>query len=68
MKNAAKNEDKEIWRETVGDVYSSSIHVTKFGGIGINCGGNVIVMSIRDWHEAASNHQKIKEIMKGRTP
>lgn len=46
------NTDKEIWRETPGDYYSDSIHVTRFNGIGINCGGRVIVAPIRKWHEA----------------
>jgi hypothetical protein len=45
------NTDKEIWREKSGDYYADSIHVTEGGGIGINCGGHVIVAPVRKWHE-----------------
>lgn len=44
-----KNTDKEIWRQKEGDFYSSSIHVTETGGISIDVGGHVIVMSIDEW-------------------
>ena len=47
------NTDKELWREREGDYYADSIHVTEGGGIGMNCGGCVIVQPIRKWHEAA---------------
>jgi len=46
--------DREIWREKPGDYYSDSIHVTESGGIGINCGGHVIVAPVRMWHEAGN--------------
>jgi len=46
----AANTDREIWREREGDYYADSIHVTDSGGIGINCGGHVIVAPIRKWH------------------
>ena len=46
-----KNTDKEIWRKLPGDFYSDSIHVTGNNGIGINCGGHVIVAPIRKWHD-----------------
>lgn len=45
-----ENTDKEIWRKKAGDYYSPSIHVTQGGGIGINCGGHVIVMPVEKWH------------------
>jgi len=45
-----KNTDKEIWRKIPGDYYSDSIHVTEGNGIGINCGGFVIVAQIETWH------------------
>ena len=48
-----ENTDRELWREREGDYYSDSIHVTKDGGIGINCGGSVFVKSLRGWHELA---------------
>lgn len=47
-----QNTDTEIWRERRGDYYADSIHVTEGGGIGINCGGHVIVAPVRRWHEA----------------
>jgi hypothetical protein len=46
---AHANTDREIWRES-RDYAADSIHVTKACGIGINCGGRVIVMPIRAWH------------------
>jgi hypothetical protein len=46
------NTDKELWREKAGDYYSDSLHVTLGDGIGINCGGHVIVAPVRSWHKA----------------
>lgn len=46
----SENTDKEIWRKKEGDYYSASIHVTKAGGVGIDVGGHVIVMSVEKWH------------------
>jgi hypothetical protein len=53
---ACENTDREIWREREGDAYADSIHVTKNGGIGINCGGYVIVMTPRNWHRVAKEY------------
>ena len=50
---AAENTDRELWRETPGDYYSPSIHVTAQGAIGIDCGGTVYVKPVRVWHELA---------------
>jgi len=50
---AAVNTDRELWRERDGDFYSPSIHVTVEGGIGIDVGGTVIVLSVYDWHRLA---------------
>ena len=48
------NTDREIWRSPDnGGFYADSIHVTQGGGIGINCGGHVIVKPLRDWHALA---------------
>jgi len=49
-----ENTDKEIWREKPGDYYSPSIHVTAFGGIGMNVGGHVVVAPIKTWHNCAN--------------
>lgn len=52
---SCQNTDRELWREREGDFYADSIHVTQDGHIGINCGGHVIVMPLRKWHEAAQS-------------
>jgi hypothetical protein len=51
---AYQNTDRELWRETDGDFYANSIHVTDQGGIGINVGGFVIVMPLAEWHKLAA--------------
>jgi len=48
-----QNTDKELFREVNGDYYSPSLHVTIGGLIGINVGGSVHVMSLREWHKLA---------------
>lgn len=50
----AQNTDREIWRETLGDFYSNSIHVTQGGGIGIDVGGTVIVRRAEEWRRLAN--------------
>lgn len=47
---ACLNTDRELWRES-DSYYAPSIHVTDGGGIGINVGGHVIVMTVRAWHQ-----------------
>ena len=44
------NTDRELWREREGDYYADSVHITERGGLGIDCGGNVIVKPLRAWH------------------
>lgn len=51
---ARLNTDRELWREREGDYYADSIHLTESGGIGINCGGYVIVMPLQEWHKLAA--------------
>lgn len=57
--NERLNTDRELWREQSeadGDpdnYYAPSIHVTASGGIGINVGGSVIVLPLREWHKLA---------------
>jgi hypothetical protein len=46
------NTDRELWRERDAD----SIHVTARGTIGINVGGEVIEMSLKDWHAAGEEY------------
>lgn len=58
MSEAVENTDREIWRgpdEGNGDYYADSLHVTKDGALGINCGGSVYVKTIREWHRLAVN-------------
>lgn len=52
MHQTAKNTDREIWREVPGDFYSSSIHVTEHGSIGINYKGSVTQMKVETWFKA----------------
>jgi hypothetical protein len=59
---AAVNTDRELWRgpdEGNGDFYADSIHVTEGGGIGMNVGGLVIVMPIREWHALAARKSPV---------
>jgi hypothetical protein len=51
--DAKMNTDRELWREREGDYYADSIHVTAQGDIGINCGGTVVVLPLREWHRVA---------------
>lgn len=54
MTDTKTSTDRELWREREGDYYADSIHVTKSGGIGINCGGTVHVRTLREWHSLAN--------------
>lgn len=47
------NTDRELFREVKDDYYSPSLRVTENGMIGIDVGGFVRVMSLRDWHRMA---------------
>lgn len=51
--HCVENTDIELWREKEGDYYADSIHVTENGKIGMNVGGHVIVMPIKEWHKVA---------------
>lgn len=52
-RGAVTNTDRELWRERPDDYYADSIHVTATGAIGINCGGTVLVLPLREWHRRA---------------
>lgn len=64
MEGAKKNTDRELWREgdRVDDHYANSIHVTEGGGIGIDCGGHVIVKPLSAWHALAAR-ERPKKVM-----
>lgn len=51
--SAARNTDRHLWPMTSDREDADSIHVTADGGIGINVGGHVIVMTLRKWFCAA---------------
>ena len=72
----AKNTDIEIWRgeswaagSDPDRYYADSIFVTADGkGIGLNCGGHVIVKPIREWFalaERPSNHSSVQRAVTG---
>ena len=67
---AAVNTDKEIWRETPGDYYSPSIHVTEKSrftkkiGIGINVGGHVYVKPVEEWHRLAERDKATTDLIR----
>ncbi len=54
-----QNTDRELWREDVEDRHADTLFVTEGGGIGMNCGGMVIVMPIRTWHALAYQHANL---------
>jgi hypothetical protein len=54
------NTDREIWRERPDDFYADSIHVTKEGFIGINCGGYVYVKPVGEWHKLAGGKEAMQ--------
>lgn len=59
--DACENTDREIWRgpdEGGGDYYADSLHITKNGALGINCGGFVYVKTLREWHRLAGGPWK----------
>ena len=53
MEQGYINTDMELYREDPKDYYAPSVFVTKQGEIGMNVGGSVHIMSIRDWHKMA---------------
>lgn len=61
---SCENTDRELWREREGDYYADSILVTRFGGIGINCGGLVYVKSVRDWHALAARLAECESLLR----
>ena len=57
----AKNTDRELWRSPPGDYYAHRVFVTEGGGIGIDVGGNVIVMRLAQWHATARQGIEARE-------
>lgn len=58
---ASENTATELYREPGAspgmEYYQPSVHVTKNGLIGMDVGGMVFVMSIRDWHSKATGSE-----------
>jgi len=53
---ACQNTDKTLYKEPHSDHWGSfddSLFVTTSGGIGINVGGTVYVMPLKEWHKLA---------------
>jgi hypothetical protein len=57
-----KNTDTELWRESPGDYYAASIHVTADGKIGIRADGSVAVASLREWHALSEKFETLLDI------
>jgi len=51
---ACENTDVEILRQHRAGFSEDTLHVTKDGALGINCGGYVIVKPIREWFRLAT--------------
>lgn len=58
----ALNTDRELWRKVPGDYYSPRIHVTDGDGIGIDVGGNVIVLPVELWHRAGKTFLQQRQL------
>ena len=60
----AQNTDRELWREPhpdpPGSYYANSIHVTAQGGIGINVGGTVRVLTLAQWHALIAENERLE--------
>lgn len=53
IERPSANTDRELWRAREGDYYAPRLFVTEDGMIGMDVGGNVIVMWIGEWHRLA---------------
>jgi hypothetical protein len=59
-----QNTDIELWRERPGDFYSDSVLLTKGGGIGIKCGGKVIVRTPRRWQATVEENDRLRDMVR----
>jgi len=50
-----RNTNREIWRLIEDDYYSPSVFVTDGGGIGMQAGGTVFVMTVEEWIKRAGD-------------
>ena len=51
--SCSANTDSELWRAVPDDYYAPSVFVTREGGIGMNHGGTVFVMTVEEWIKRA---------------
>lgn len=60
------NEDKTLFTETAKDWkdegYMPKVFVTKEEAIGMNVGGMVIILPIREWHKMAMQNHNLKDL------
>lgn len=62
--NTAMNTDRHLWPLVSDDYYADRLHVTSDGqGIGINCGGHVIVKTLRAWHELDARNRFLADAL-----
>lgn len=58
------NTDRHLWPLVSDDYYADRLHVTADGqGIGINCGGHVIVKTLRAWHELDARNRFLADAL-----
>jgi hypothetical protein len=50
------NTDTIIWKKDPSCVWSPTIFISGESGVGINCGGNCIVLPIEKWHELGNEY------------
>lgn len=66
MDKASINTDRELFKETAKDWkdegYMPKVFVTKEESIGMNVGGMVFVMPIREWHKMAEQNAMLKDL------
>ena len=62
ISEAVENTDVLLWIKDLKDDNSPRIHVTENGGIGIDVGGHVIVMTIEKWHTLGKLRAVLREL------
>lgn len=64
LPNVCKNTDIHLWKKDPENHFSPSVHATENGGIGINVGGHVIVMSVEKWHELGCLRVALTDVLR----
>lgn len=55
MSDAIANTDRTLWRDE-----DDSVFITQGGGLGINCGGHVIVKPLLAWHQQSATIARLE--------